>query len=259
MIEILGLFEKKQQCAVIPVGHRAIVGEHHLLRERANMDQFTPFRGDGTVGRQDVIEKVDALCLASPFDASDHTIAYCCFHRRQSFQFCDRHSQILQGMEKREAFEDLHDRSKRIEGEENIEMYRVFPCDTLTAQNHQDQQLIGSPTVSHLVELFAPCHICRLIHGQPIRPLHQPDPGRRSTKLLHLHDKIVYIIMRYRLQSLDRPATKRGRKFLRNLAMANGVLFPDNAPQILTSILEIRFDKDLKALLMRSVDIWKCI
>ena len=87
------------------------------------MDEFTPVRGNGTIVRQDLVEQVNMLCIASAFNASEHAIAYCCFHRRQSFQFCDWCSQVLKGMEKREAFKDLHDRGKRVETEEHIEMY----------------------------------------------------------------------------------------------------------------------------------------
>ena len=87
------------------------------------MNEFTSARGNSTTVGQDVVEKVDMLCITSPFNASEHAIAYRCFHRRQSIQFCHWHSQVLKGMEKREAFKDLHDRGKHVEAEEDIEMY----------------------------------------------------------------------------------------------------------------------------------------
>ena len=61
--------------------------------------------------------------------------------------------------------------------------------------------------------------------------------------------------MRYRLQSPDRSSAERGRKFLGHLAVANGVLFPDDATQILAAVLKVRLDKDLETFLMWSVDI----
>jgi hypothetical protein len=89
--------------------------------------EFAPVRGNRTIGRQDIVEKVNMAGAASPFDASEHAVAHHCLHGRQSFQLCDWCSQVLQRMEQREAFEDLHDRGKRVEAEEDIEMDRVFP------------------------------------------------------------------------------------------------------------------------------------
>lgn len=107
------------------------------------MNESTLVRGNRTIGRQNIVEKVNMLCIPSPFNASEHAIAYCCFHRRQSFQFCDWRSQVLKGMEKREAFKDLHDRGKRVEAEEDIEMYRVFPWDALAARDDRGKRLLG--------------------------------------------------------------------------------------------------------------------
>jgi hypothetical protein len=83
------------------------------------------------------------LCIASPFNASEHAIAYRCLHRRQSFQFGDWRSQVLKGMEKREAFKYLHDRGKRVEAEEDIEMYRGFPWDALAARDNRGKRHLG--------------------------------------------------------------------------------------------------------------------
>lgn len=107
------------------------------------MNKSTPVRGNRTIGRQDIVEKVNMLCIASPFDASEHAIAYRCFHRRESFQLCDWRSQVLKRMEKREAFKDLHDRGKRVEAEEDIKMDRVFPWDALAAQDNRGKRLLG--------------------------------------------------------------------------------------------------------------------
>ena len=46
-------------------------------------------------------------------------------------------------MEKREAFKDLHDRGKRVEAEEDIEMYRGFPWGALTARDNRGKRLLG--------------------------------------------------------------------------------------------------------------------
>lgn len=83
------------------------------------------------------------LCIAFPFDASEHAITYRCFHRRQSFQYCDWHSKILKEMGKREAFKDLHDRGKRVETEEDIKMYRVFLRDELAARDNPGKRILG--------------------------------------------------------------------------------------------------------------------
>lgn len=61
--------------------------------------------------------------------------------------------------------------------------------------------------------------------------------------------------MYYGLQGLNRSTGKRGGESLCNLAVTNGVLFPNNATQILTAVLEIRFDEDLEAPLMGDVNI----
>lgn len=107
------------------------------------MNEFTRVRGNRIIGRQDIVKKIDMLCIVSPLNASEHTIAYRCFHRRQSFQFCDWRSQVLKGMKKREAFKDLHDRGKCVEAEEDIEMYRVFYWDALAARENRGKQLLG--------------------------------------------------------------------------------------------------------------------
>lgn len=41
--------------------------------------------------------------------------------------------------------------------------------------------------------------------------------------------------------------------------MANGILFPDNATQILAAVLKVRLNKDLEVLLVRRIDIRGCI
>lgn len=61
--------------------------------------------------------------------------------------------------------------------------------------------------------------------------------------------------MRDRFQSFDGPTAERRRKLLGHLAVANGVLFPDDATQTLAAILKVRFDKDLEILLMGRVNI----
>ena len=63
--------------------------------------------------------------------------------------------------------------------------------------------------------------------------------------------------MRYRLQRLDGSTAEGERKFLCHLAVAHWILFPDNAPQILTTVLNIRLDKDLEVFLLRRIDIWE--
>lgn len=45
-------------------------------------------------------------------------------------------------MEKREAFEDLHDGGKRVEAEENIEMYRVLSWDALAMRDSREKLLL---------------------------------------------------------------------------------------------------------------------
>ncbi len=83
------------------------------------------------------------LRIASPFNASEHAVSYRRFHRRQRFQLCDWRSQVLKGMEKRETFEDLHDRSERVKAEEDIEMDRVSPWEALAVRDHRGTRLLG--------------------------------------------------------------------------------------------------------------------
>ena len=106
-------------------------------------------------------------------------------------------------MEKREASEDLHDRGERVEAEEDIEMDRILPWDALAVRDSQGTRLLGQPTVSHLVQFLAPCHVCRLIHRQPIRPLHQPNARRIGPQFLHLRNKEIHVFMHHGLQSPD--------------------------------------------------------
>lgn len=91
------------------------------------MNEFTPSGGNRLTVREDIVEKVDMLCINPPFNASQHAVTYRCFHRRQSIQLRNWRSQVLEGMEKRKAFKDLHDCGKRVEAEKDIEMYRVLP------------------------------------------------------------------------------------------------------------------------------------
>lgn len=53
------------------------------------------------------------------------------------------------------------------------------------------------------MEFLVPCHVCRLIHRQPIRPLLEADARRLRTYFLHLRNEVVHILMRYGLQRLD--------------------------------------------------------
>ena len=91
------------------------------------MSEFTPSGGNRLTDREDIVEEVDMLCITPPVNASKHAVTYCCFHRGQSIQFVNWRSQVLEGMEKRKAFKDLDDCGKRVEAEEDIEMYRVLP------------------------------------------------------------------------------------------------------------------------------------
>ena len=95
------------------------------------------------IDRRDIFEKVNMLYLTSLFNASEQAIAYRCFHRRQSFRFCNWHSQVLKGWEKREAFKDPHDRGKSVKAEEDIEMYRNFPWNALAARDNRGKRLLG--------------------------------------------------------------------------------------------------------------------
>ena len=59
--------------------------------------------------------------------------------------------------------------------------------------------------------------------------------------------------MRYGLQGPDGSVAECWLEFLCNLVVAQGILFPDNATQILAAVLEIGLDKDLELLLVWSV------
>lgn len=91
------------------------------------MNKFTLVGGNRAISRNHIIEKVNMLCIASSVNTSERAIAYRCFHPRQSFQFSDRRSQVVKGMQQGETFEDLHDPGKSVEAEEDIEMYRIIP------------------------------------------------------------------------------------------------------------------------------------
>lgn len=57
-----------------------VIGEHNLLRERADMSEFVWVRRNGSIDGWDVVEEVDVLGMTSSFYASQHVITYRCFH-----------------------------------------------------------------------------------------------------------------------------------------------------------------------------------
>ena len=107
------------------------------------------------------------------------------------------------------------------------------------------------------MHLFVQRQVGRHIHSQPIGPFHERYPNLVSIHrgLLHPRYKVVHVLVHDRLQGPQEPSAERRGDPSGHVAMPDGILFPDEATEVLAAVLEIGLDEVLQVLVLRRVDV----
>lgn len=88
-----------------------------------------------------------------------------------------------------------------------------------------------------------------------MRPVDEADPP--GTDLLHPFHEVVGVLVHDGLERPYRAGAERGEDLPGDLAVSYGVLLPDDAAEVGTTVLEVRLFEELQPLVRRRIDIDK--